>query len=204
MTAAKSGATVAWEIDRLLVEAHVRMIHALAEPLAGRGKLVVAGFGENAMTGQKLRPKIRHFAIGDIDGMIAAVERLAREPHRNIYASLAVFRTELHGGRKGEERDIIAMLGLIQDFDDDRAGRCAQRLPTPAQHVMQTSFSRYQTAYLFDRPEPPAVVKPVAARLRAFAGCDPCSIDLSHVWRIPGCHNWPTANKLAAGRSAEP
>jgi hypothetical protein len=57
---------------------------------------------------------------------------------------------------------------------------------------------------LFDRPEPPAVVKPVATRLRAFTGCDPCSIDLSHVWRIPGCHNWPTANKLAAGRSAEP
>jgi hypothetical protein len=65
--------------------AHVEMVHTLAAPLAGKGKLIVASFGQDPATGANLSPKVEHFAIGNVDGMVAAIWRLAQEPHRNVY-----------------------------------------------------------------------------------------------------------------------
>jgi hypothetical protein len=118
--------------------------------------------------------------------------------------SLAVHRRDLRPGGKGYEKDIVAVLGLVSDFDDEDAPRWAERLPIPPNYVIETSADRFQASYLFDRPCSVAEAKPIAERLKDFARCDHGTIDLSHVWRIPGALNWPNVKKIAGGRPREP
>jgi hypothetical protein len=170
--------------DRDHIRGHCEMIHRLAAPLAGRGKIVVASYGEDPTTGDAITPKVEHFKIGDVEAMTAAILQLSGEQYRNVYAPLAVFKN-LPVGKKGTEADIVAVLGLVPDFDDADAARWRERLPLPASYVLETSAGRFQAFNLFDKPEPPAAVKPVAMRLKQFAGCDHGTADVCHVWRIP-------------------
>jgi RepB DNA-primase N-terminal domain len=110
----------------------------------------------------------------------------------------------LPSGAKGLERDIVACLGIVADFDDPDAARWAERLPIPPNYVLETSEGRFQAFYLFDKPEALEVVKPLAERLKAFAKCDHGTSDISHVWRVPGALNWPNAKKVAEGRARDP
>ena len=55
----------------------VGYLHALANPLTGQGKLVVASFGEDPATGKALYPKIKHYQIGDADGMASGIAELS-------------------------------------------------------------------------------------------------------------------------------
>ncbi|MGA8550961.1 MAG: DNA-primase RepB domain-containing protein [Stellaceae bacterium] len=68
-------------------------------------------------------------------------------------------------------------------------------------YVLETSAGRFQAFYLFDKPEAPEDVKRVAERLKAFAKSDHGTMDVSHVWRVPGALNWPNAKKVAEGRA---
>ena len=99
---------------------------------------------------------------------------------------------------------IVACFGLVADFDDADAARWADRLPIPPQYVLETSSGRFQAFYFFTKPVPPEAAKPVAERLKAYAGCDYGTADISHVWRVAGTLNWPNAKKVNEGRSAEP
>ena len=172
----------------------------------------MAGFGEdpeqpNPETGKPgtpLRPIAQAFEIGQIEPMIKFIVRHAEEAHRNLYVPLAVLRPDLAPNKKGAENDVIASLGLVPDFDDNDAPKWAERLPVSAPYVLETSKGRFQPFLLFDRPYPPSEAKPVAIRLKAYCRCDHGSVDVSHVWRIPGTLNWPNHKKLAEGRSAEP
>src|SRR5689334_21069490 len=92
-------------IDAAAIRAHVTLLHDLAEGIAG--KLVVAGFGEDPVSGEKLDPVVRHFAVGDVEAMAAAIVDLGRERHRNIYVPMAVFRPDLPAGGKGAEKDVV-------------------------------------------------------------------------------------------------
>ncbi len=92
----------------------------------------------------------------------------------------------------------------MADFDDAHAARWAERLPIPPQYVLETSSGRFQAFYFFTKPVPPEAAKPVAERLKAYAGCDYGTADISHVWRVAGTLNWPNAKKVNEGRSAEP
>jgi hypothetical protein len=194
------------------IRAHCEMIHTLAAPLAGQGKLVIACFGEDpgrlnpktATLGRPLPPCVVHVGIGDTESTIRTVADLTVREHRNVYMSLAVFRADLQKGRKGFEKDIVAVLGLVADFDDADAARWAERLPLLPSFVLETSTGRFQAFYFFDKPEAFAAVKPVAARLKTYAGCDYGTADLSHVWRIAGTLNWPNAKKVGAGRPPDP
>jgi Family of unknown function (DUF5906)/RepB DNA-primase from phage plasmid len=200
------------ELDLAAIREHVTILHRLAAPLAGKGKLIVAAYGENpnlpdpktGELGRELRPEIRHFKIGDVEDMVKTIVTLAREPHRNVYIPTAVLRPDLPKGKKGGETDVVGTLALVVDFDDENASRWSERLPKPPCYVLETSKGRFQPFYLLSKPEPLNVVKPVATRLKAFAGCDHGTVDLSHVWRIPGTPNWPNAKKLASGRPYEP
>jgi hypothetical protein len=95
--------------DLTAVHAHIEHIHRLAAPLAGKGKLIVAGFGEdpdrvNPKTGKlgcPLAPVLTHIAVGNIDGMVRAIAVIASRPHYNAYLALAVFREDLPTGKKG-------------------------------------------------------------------------------------------------------
>lgn len=186
------------------VKAHVTMVHQLAEPLADKGKLILAAFGEDPATGAALKPAVEHFRIGDVAGMVNAISRLARERHRNVYMPLAVMRADLPARGKGTEADIIGVLGLVADFDDPAAADYARRLPVTAPYVLETSAGRFQAFLPFDQPVPLADAKPVALALKEAAGCDHCTVDMTHVWRVPGVRNWPTKRKVNTGRSTEP
>jgi RepB DNA-primase from phage plasmid len=194
------------------IRAHCEMIHTLAAPLAGQGKLVIGCFGEdpgrpNPKTGAigcPLAPRVVHVEIGAIESTARTVTDLTVGKHRNVYASLAVFRSDLVPGKKGFEKDIIAVLGLVADFDDTDSARWEERLPLPPNLVLETSTGRFQAFYFFDKPEAFAAAKPVAARLKTCARCDDGTADLSHVWRIAGTLNWPNAKKVGAGRPREP
>jgi hypothetical protein len=173
------------------VLAHVEMIHTLAKTLADKGMLIVASYGQDPATGVNLLPKVEHINIGDKDGMVAVIRRLAQEPHRNVYVPLAVMRPDLPAGKKGQEKDIVGVLGLVADFDDANAADYARRLPVTAPYVLKTSADRFQAFLLFDRPASIEEAKAVAKALKEVARCDHGTADLSHVWRVPGTRNWP-------------
>jgi Family of unknown function (DUF5906)/RepB DNA-primase from phage plasmid len=186
------------------VYAHVEMLHRLAEPLRDHGKLIIASFGQAPITGQHIRPKVLHFDIGDIDGMVEQIELLSREQHRNVYVPLAVFFPNLPLGKKGSEQQMVASLGLVGDFDDDDAGNYAGRMPVPANYVIETSSDRFQVFLLFDESAEPGHAKQLARSLKDFSGCDHGTADISHVWRIPGTLNWPNKKKVDQGRRTTP
>ncbi len=142
--------------------------------------------------------------MGDIDGMVHAIAAIADRPHYNAYLALAVFRGDLPNGKKGSQEDILAVLGLVADFDDAEALRWAERLPIPPNYVLETSVGRLQTFHFFATPQQPGEAKPIAECLKAYAKCDHGTADLSHVWRIPGCPNWPNSRKIAGSISREP
>ncbi|CAK0750267.1 regulatory protein RepA [Azospirillaceae bacterium] len=185
------------------MRSYVERLHLLASPYKGKGKLVTAGFGQKP-DGSDLKPCIQHFEIGDVEGMVSHITALSAEPHRNVYMPLAVFRHDLPAGKKGSESDIVAVLGMVADFDDARAAAYNDRLPLPPDMVLETSAGRYQAFFLFDKPLAPEEAKRLACSLQAHCACDLGTKDISHVWRIPGTLNWPNAKKLAEGRAPEP
>jgi hypothetical protein len=184
------------------VHTHVAMIHRFAASCDG--KLIVASYGYDSESRQGITPKVRHFAIGDVDGMTAAVRDLTGEKFRNVYAPLCVMRADLPDRDKGTEADIVAVLGLVGDFDDAGAADYSSRLPIAPNYVLETSAGRFQTFYLFTRPLPMAEAKALGERLKLHARCDHGTVDMSHVWRAPGTPNWPSEKKLKVGRSPEP
>jgi len=119
------------------IRAHVSLVHILAQPLAGEGKVVITSFGENpdeidpktGKPGKHLRPKVFHAAIGDVKASLEGVAQVVKWAHYNVYMSLAVFRPDLASWAKGFERDVVASLGIVLDFDDANAGQWAERVP---------------------------------------------------------------------------
>ena len=200
------------EIEPGWIRDHVQLIHMLAAPLRGQGTIVAAVFGEDpsridANTGKPglpLKPRVVHAVVGGVKETLDGLARYVNLPHHNVYMPLAVFRPDLPSWAKGYERDVVACLGVVADFDDPDAVKWAERLPMPPNYVLETSAGRFQAFYLFDKPEPLELVKPVAERLKAYAHCDHGTSDVSHVWRVPGALNWPNAKKVAEGRSPEP
>jgi DNA primase RepB-like protein len=196
------------EIEPLLIRWHVGLIHELAERFGGPGKLVIAGFGEDpdqtdsstGKPGRRLPPQVVHADVGDVRQSLTGLSPFVKRPHQNVYMPLAIFQQDLPSFAKGYERDVIACLGLVADFDDPEAARWASRLPMPPNYVLETSSDRFQAFYFFDKPEVLEAAKPVAERLKAFAQCDHGTSDMSHVWRVPGALNWPNAKKVAEGR----
>ena len=194
------------------MRSHFGMIHQLAAPFAGGGKLIVASFGENPTDldpktkkpGRRLQARVFHPPIGNIAYTLRVVQNYTEERHRNIYAPLVVMRPDLPKGTKGYEADIVGVLGLCADFDDAEAHLWFERLPLPPNYVLETSKGRFQAFYFFAKPLLPQDAKPLAEMLKRHARCDHGTADLSHVWRVPGCLNWPNAKKLGEGRSPEP
>jgi putative DNA primase/helicase len=180
---------------------HVVAIHRLAAASGMRGKLILAGYGEG------LRPAVYHFAVGDVGALVAGVRQVilahSDEP-RNWYMPLAIMRPDLEPGLKGGESDIVAVLGAVIDCDADKGGD-APRSPVEANCVLETSPGNQQQFLAFDRPLPLGEAKPLLVALQRMTGAD-CASDASHVWRMPGCLNWPTAAKLKPPRNrpAEP
>lgn len=189
-------------IDPAAIRAHVQMVHAMASGIDGQ--LVVASYGEHPETGAAIPHKVRRFDVGDIDGMCSAIGSLTREEHRNVYLPLHVVRRGLNGRQRGGAHDIVAVLGLVADFDDPEASEYRDRCPLPADLVLETSAGRFQCFYIFDQPAKVDEVRDTAIKLKEHCQCDHGTADLAHVWRIPGTLNWPNAKKFVGGRPQAP
>lgn len=96
------------------IRAHIEMLHGLAKGVDG--VLVVSVFNASLETDKGI---ITHHPVGDVDGMVAAIEAHRDVPGANVYAGLQVMRRGLARGKRGTEADIVAVLGLVADMDAD-------------------------------------------------------------------------------------
>ena len=180
--------------DRRSVEAHVSLLHDLAEGC--NGVLILAGFEEGG------RPSVQRFRIGDVANMIETIMGFDGHPRVNLYTPWAVMRSDLEPGKKGAETDVIAVLAAVGDLDNDKYQ--IGELPVEAPYIVESSPGNFQPVYVFERPLPPSEAKPVLTAICDFVGGDSATKDCSHVWRIAGTRNIPTKSKLARGRSPVP
>lgn len=183
--------------ERSPIRFHVEMLHQLAAGMDGL--LVVSAF--NAMVDTD-KGTITHHRIGDVEGMVDAIEAHLDTPHINLYVGLQIMRQNLGRGKRGTEADIVAMLGLVVDLDAD-TGKAGE-LPVEPNYVLETSLGNFQPFLLFDRPLPTAEAKPLAAALKRATNSDHGTADIAHVWRVPATKNWPGKKKLSRGRSPDP
>lgn len=142
----------AWKhppFDHDAIRAHMQMLHGLASMANVDGKLVLAVFAEDPTTGRKMTETVRHFKIGDIDGMTADVLAFKHHPHANIYAPFAIMRPDLPLKKKGGEADVLRVLALVGDLDADTGKFGA--LPLPAPYVVETSPGNTQAVYPLHR-----------------------------------------------------
>ena len=175
---------------------HIKMVHELAAGIDG--KMILASYGEG------IPNKVEHFEVGDCEAMAQCAERWGKESERNVYMPLVVMRADLEEGRKGGEADIVAILGIVADFDDDDAKNWKKRLPFDPDYVYETSSGRFQAACLFVKPLSVAEAKSLGTRLKSFSRCDHGTADMSHIWRLPETQNYPSQKKINEGRSSEP
>ncbi|MBI1622573.1 AAA family ATPase [Aquamicrobium zhengzhouense] len=180
------------------VRQHVEMLHRLADGVDGL--LVASAFNANLHSD---KGTITHHHVGDVDGMVAAIDAHRDTPGANVYCGLQVMRRSLARGQRGGEKDIVAVLGLVADLDAD-TGKAAGEYPLAPNYVIETSPGNLQPFWLFDTPLTPDVAKEIARGLKMATGSDHGTADIAHVWRVPGTLNWPNAKKLARGRSPEP
>ncbi|MBX5303095.1 DUF3987 domain-containing protein [Rhizobium sp. NLR12b] len=186
--------------DEPAIREHVEMLHRLAQGL--QGKFVVSTFFANPTGEDRPGGVINHHAVGDIDGMVDSITAHAQTPGANVYVCPNMMRQSLERGKKGSEADVVAVLALVADLDDD-TGRSGT-MPIEPNYVIESSPGNYQCFLLLDRPLSPEEAKPLAKALKLAANADHCTVDVSHVWRVPGALNWPNAKKLARGRPPEP
>ncbi|RVK93823.1 DUF3987 domain-containing protein [Sinorhizobium meliloti] len=186
--------------DEAAIRTHVEMLHQLAAGI--QGKFVVSTFFANPTGEDRSGGTISHHSVGDVDGMVDAVMAHASTPNANCYVCPNLMRLNLERGKKGSESDVAAVLALVADLDGD-TGRSGA-MPIESSCVVESSPGNYQCFLLLERPLSPGEAKPLAKALKLAANADHCTVDMSHVWRIPGTLNWPNAKKLARGRPAEP
>lgn len=186
--------------DEAAVRQHVELLHSLAGGLSG--KFVVSVFFANPTGEDKSEGIISHHRVGDVEGMIDAVMAHASTPNANVYVCPSLMRPNLERGKKGKEADVVAVLALVADMDEDTG--LAGEMPIAANYAIESSPGNLQQFLLLDKPLAPAEAKPLAGALKRGAGSDHCTMDVSHVWRIPGTLNWPNKKKLERGRLPDP
>lgn len=186
--------------DEASIREHVIMLHQLASGLSG--KFVVSTFFANPTGEDKAGGVISHHSVGDVDGTVDAVMAHAETPNANVYICPNLMRTTLERGKKGGESDVVAVLTLVADLDED-TGRSGA-MPIEPDYVVESSPGNYQCFLLLGEPLSVAGAKPLARSLKVAANADHCTVDLAHVWRVPGTLNWPNAKKLARGRPSGP
>jgi len=190
------------DINKDEIEDHIKMIHKLAKGC--NGKLCLCIFGEDPYTSMKIKPIVLHYEIGMSKEMFDDVIEYTQKKHHNVYMPLIVIDHSVKKNCKGTKGDIISVLGLCADFDDAQAYMYQDRLPLPADIVIETSIGRFQCMYIFDVPCSPDRAHDVSISLQEHCGCDFGTKDVSHVWRLPGTLNHPNRKKVGAGRGIEP
>lgn len=200
MTASAQPRDVTPSFDELAVRKHVEMLHQLAAGL--KGKFVVSVFFANPNGEDRAGGVVSHHAVGDVSGTIESVMAHAQTQNANVYICPNLMRPSLERGKKGGETDVVAVLALVADMDDD-TGRSGT-MPFPPDYAIESSPGNHQCFVLLDKPISKEAAKPLAVALKRVANSDHCTVDTSHVWRVPGTLNWPNRKKLGRGRSSIP
>lgn len=189
------------EFDRGTIRTHFYQLHEAAKRAnVPDGKLCLAMYGQDPETDETFK-SVEHFAIGDIEAMTNAAMAFDKLSHRNVYAPLVVLKPETRPGNR-REIDIAAVIGFVIDGDADK-GRQAPTPPLPADYIVESSTGNLQHFLFLYDPLPRGDAKQFAAALKRATGAD-CADEIGHVWRVPGCLNWPNAAKIKRGRSREP
>src|ERR1700738_3642996 len=123
--------------DRGAVEAHVSLLHRLAEGVDG--VLTLAAFEAGG------RAQVQRFRIGDVDGMVGTIMGFENHPNLNLYAPWSVFRSDLEPSKKGSEADVVAVLAAVGDLDNDKY--TISELPVEAPYIIETSPGNFQPVY---------------------------------------------------------
>jgi hypothetical protein len=110
--------------DRRAVEAHVSLLHDLAEGLDG--VLILAAFEEGGM------PNVRRFKIGDVANMVETIMGFDGHPRVNLYIPWAVMRRDLEPRKKGAEADVVAALAAVGDIDGDKGVKTELPVEAPS------------------------------------------------------------------------
>ena len=196
----QDGATAIPAPDHAAIRSHVELLHTLAKGAGVEGILAFTRIDANNKT------HTERFAIGDVDHMTDAIIGWSTHPDLNIYASYAIFRKDLPPGTPGGEADVRAVLALVGDLDSDvgKKGVGLNGLPMPPPYVVETSANNFHAVYPLGRALSPSDAKPIAVALSDAIGGDSGTKDVSHLWRIPGTLNWPSAKKLGRGRPKTP
>jgi hypothetical protein len=186
--------------DEPAIREHIMMLHQIA---AGRaGKFVVATFFSNPHGEDRAGGVISHHPVGDVEGMVEAVMSHASTQNANVYICPNLMRPTLERGKKGTEADVTAVLALVADMDSDTG--LSGTMPVEPNYVVESSPGNYQCFLLLDTAMQVPEAKALASALKRGANADHCTVDMAHVWRVPGTYNWPNAKKLARGRAAGP
>lgn len=186
--------------DEPAIREHAMMLHQAAH--GHTGKFVVATFFSNPNGEDKAGGVISHHPVGDVDGMVDAVMAHAGTPNANVYICPNLMRPTLERGKKGTEADVVAVLALVADLDSDTG--LSGHMPVEPNYVVESSPGNYQCFILLESAMQVPEAKALASALRRGANADHCTVDMAHVWRVPGTYNWPNAKKLSRGRSPEP
>lgn len=186
--------------DEPAIREHAMMLHQAAH--GHTGKFVVATFFSNPNGEDKAGGVISHHPVGDVDGMVDAVMAHAGTPNANVYICPNLMRPSLDRGKKGTEADVVAVLALVADLDSDTG--LSGHMPVEPNYVVESSPGNYQCFILLESAMQVQEAKALASALRRGANADHCTVDMAHVWRVPGTLNWPNAKKLSRGRSPDP
>ena len=176
------------------------MLHTLAKGAGVEGIIAFTRIDANNKT------HTERFAIGDVDHMTDAIIGWSSHPDLNIYASYAIFRKDLPPGAAGGEADVCGVLALVGDLDSDMGKKAVglDGLPLQPPYVVETSANNFHAVFPLGRALSLSDAKPIAVALSNAIGGDSGTKDVSHLWRIPGTLNWPSAKKLGRGRPKTP
>jgi hypothetical protein len=133
-----SGAVDLPAFDRTAIEAHISLLHDLAEGLDGI--LILAAFEAGG------RAQVQRFRIGDVDAMVGTIMGFENHPNLNLYASWSVFRRDLEPSKKGSEADVVAVLAAVGDLDNDKYS--LGELPVEAPYIVVMSPGNFQPVYI--------------------------------------------------------
>lgn len=143
----------------------------------------------------------QHYKTNDRAGLLAGIQGHENTPDANLYLATSILRRKPARGR-GPKADIKAVPALVVDFDADTGKTGA--MPVEPSFEIETSPGNKQSVILLTSPMTPEQAEPLAKALQRATGADSGTGDITHVWRIAGTRNCPSAAKIARGRDPHP
>lgn len=185
------------KFDEAEVRYHCQLLHYVAHRAGVDGKLILAAYGKAEDGETALPPVVQHFAIGDVDGMVATTMKFDGTRY-NVYAPWGIRPNELEVGKKGGKQDVLRLLALVLDSDKDKGQSVTPLIP--ADYAIETSAGNFQYLHIPDRALEREEAERFASALKRAIPNAEYADDTSHVWRVAGTINVTDKTKWDRGR----